>query len=233
VETVSAQTDYLQWETSYVKPKAGHIDMFEKAVADHAKKYHSTDPYKMWVFSVSTGPHSGYYFIALGPATFTQLDSRPSGDEHNADWQNNVLSHVESETETIYWRQDKDYTYTPEGSAGFNKSRFRFNTIVPGESERYKNLLGQILEVQKAKKYTHAWNVYWRHGVSTGPHVVTEINFPNWAYLDVPSNFRKDFEEVHGEGSYDRFLDDLSICTDRTKTYDEMISFEAKLSSPQ
>jgi hypothetical protein len=233
VGNLSAQTDYEQWETSYIKPKAGHTAMFEKAVAEHAKKYHSTDPYKMWVFSVSTGPHSGSYFVALGPVTFTQLGGRPASDEHNADWEINVMSHVDSDTETIFWRMDKDYMYRPEGSDGFGMSRLRFTTLVPGEWDRYEDLLRKVFEVHKIKKYTHAWSVYWRYGVSTGPHVVTELNFSNWAYLDEASTFKKDYDEVHGEGSYERFIEELGLCTDRTKTYDEIITFEPKLSSPQ
>ena len=50
-------------------------------------------------------------------------------------------------------------------------------------------------------------------------------------YLDREDTWVKDFEEVHGEGSYDRYIEDLNMCVDRTKTYDEFVKFRADLSS--
>jgi len=229
--SVWAQTDYLQYEVGYMKPKIGQLDMLKKGIAAHAKKYHVSDPYKMWVWEVITGPHSGEYFLGLGPATFTQLDSRPSSAEHNADWQNNVVAHLDSEGESSYWRMDKDLDYRPEGSDNFSKSRIRYVTLNPGEGDRWTEQMEKVFAVYKAKNYGASWTVYRRYGLSTGPHVCSEIAFSNWAYLDTPIEFIKDFDEVHGEGAYDRFLDELALAVDRTKTYDELISFLPELSS--
>lgn len=226
-----AQTDYLQWECGYTKPKNGQAEMYKKGFAAHAKKYHAADPYKVFIWDVLTGPHSGEYFVALGPATFTQLDNRPSSAEHDADWRTNVGAYVESEGESSYWRLDKDLNLRPEGSDNFGKSRFRYVTLNPGESDRYTEALKKVYAVVKAKNYGGTWSVYRRYGLSTGPHVCIEMSFPNWAYLDAPVSFIKDYEEIHGEGSYDRFLDEIAIAVDRSKTYDELISFLPELSS--
>jgi hypothetical protein len=227
-----AQTDYLQFEVGYMKPKTGSIALLKKGIAAHAAKFHAADPYKMFIYEVVTGPRSGQYFVGLGPATFTQLDSRPSSAEHEADWQNNVVAYLDSEGETSYWRMDKDLDYEPEGITDFSKSRLRWVTLNPGEGDRWSEQMKKVYDVFKAKKYGAQWHVYRRFGASAGPHVCTEMAFGKWAYLDTDVNFMKDFNEVNGEGSYDRFMDELAIAVDRTKTYDEMISFLPELSSP-
>src|SRR5690349_7599447 len=89
------QTDYKQWETHRFKVKMGQEDDFEKSLAAHNKKFHNAAPYKTSVFSLHTGPNSGDYEIALGPMTFTQLEGRPAGKDHDEDWAK-VMSHVES-----------------------------------------------------------------------------------------------------------------------------------------
>ncbi len=227
------QTNYLQWETSYMKPKIAQLDMFKKGLAAHAKKYHAADPYKMFAFDVITGPNSGSYFVVLGPATFTQLDKRPSSPEHDTDWQNNVRVHIESESEGAYWRLDSTLNYSPAGSDNYSKSRLRWITLNPGESDRYEEQLKKVVEVYKAKGYKARWSAYWRYGASTGPHLCTEIAFDNWAYLDNQPDFMKDFEDVHGAGSFTRFLEEIAIAADRTKTFDELIVLDPDLSSPQ
>jgi hypothetical protein len=186
----------------------------------------------MFVYEVINGPHTGEFFIGLGPATFTQLDNRPSSAEHDADWQTNVVPYVESEGESSYWRLDKDLDYRPAGSENFGKSRIRYVTLNPGEGDRWTEQMEKVYKVFKAKNYGSTWTVYRKYGASTGPHVCTELAFDKWAYLDTPNTFEKDFNEVNGEGSFDRFLDELAIAVDRTKTYDELISYMPELSSP-
>lgn len=232
LSAVKAQTDYTQFLVVNLKPRPDRISQFEAGLGAHNKKYHTADPFKAYVWSVQTGPASGSYYYVLGPTTFTQWDARTTTPEHDADWNNSVLAHCESVGEANYWRWDKDINYSPEGgSANFGKSRLRYVTINPGEGDRYEDQLKKIVEVYKQKKYPATYNVYWRFGASAGPHACVEINFANWAFFDTPSTFMQDFESIHGEGSYQRFLDEFSIAIDRTKTYDELMNFVPELSS--
>lgn len=225
-----AQTDYLQWETHRFKVKMGQEDDFEKGLAAHNKKYHNAAPYKTWVYSLHTGPNSGQYEIALGPMTFTQLEGRPSGKDHDDDWAK-VMSHVESSGESEYWRADKDINYQPAGSEAFKALRWRYFTVHPGQTERAESLFAQVEKVYEAKKLGAGYRLYWKWGASQGPHIVAEMSMASWAYFDNPNTFVKDFDEVHGEGAYDRFLEDMDRCIDRTKTYDELVMYEENLSS--
>ncbi|MDZ4748789.1 MAG: hypothetical protein SH808_09895 [Saprospiraceae bacterium] len=228
--SLQAQTDYKQWETHRFKVKMGHSENFEKGLAAHNKKYHNAAPYKTGIFDITTGPNSGEYELVMGPMTFTQMDGRPSGTDHDADWAK-VLEHVESVGETIFWRADKDILYAPEGSDAFTAMRWRYNTIRPDQRDRFTDLMKQVEQVFETKKMGAGFAAYWRYGASQGPHVCTELSMPGLKYFDREDTWVKEFEEVHGEGSYDRYIEDLNLCVDRTKTYDEFVKFRTDLSS--
>lgn len=230
VMTSWAQTDYKQWETHRFTVKMGHEADFEKGLAAHNKKYHTADPFKTGIFDIHTGPNSGQVELSMGPMTFTQMEGRPDSPEHNADWAM-VMSHVESAGESMYWRADKEIEYAPAGSENFTALRWRYFTIRPGQSDRFEGLLKQVLAVYKAKNYGAGYRVYWRWGASQGPHACAEMSMSSWAFYDQPNTYEKDFEEVNGEGSYDRFVEELDLCLDRTKTYDELVKYRPDLSS--
>jgi len=162
--------------------------------------------------------------------TFTQMEGRPAGKEHDADWAK-VMEHVESTGESVYWRASKDIHYAPAGSEAFSALRWRYSTVKPDQQDRFKDLLEMVEKVFETKKLGAGFMAYWKYGASQGPHVCTELSMPGMKYFDREDTWKKDFEEVHGEGSYDRYIEDLNICVDRTKTYDEFVKFRADLSS--
>jgi len=221
VSALYAQTAYEQIESTPLLPKADKVDLFKKGLAAHNKKYHATDPYKASVWTDITGPTSGYYYWFMGPTTWTQMDARPGAGEHQLDWDKNVTPYVESYGEVTYWRMNKDVNYTPEGGTStFTKSRGRFTYIKPGQMDRFIEQMKKVIAVYKHQKSAASSYLAVRQGASAGPHVVMYTDFANWAWFDNTSNFQKDYETVHGQGSYAKFIDELDLCTDRTKTYD-------------
>ena len=61
----------------------------------------------------------------------------------------------------------------------------------------------KITEVYRKKSYTKTFEVYWNQFESKdGRDAVIETNFEKWAFLDEDDEFVKDYEEIHGEGSY-------------------------------
>lgn len=229
--TAMAQTDYQQWEIMGITPKADKVEMFKKGVGAHTKKYHATAPFKVIINSVLTGPYSGQFTWIMGPCTWTQLDARDTKGEHDMDFEKNVTPYVQSYGEVSYWRVDKDVSYDAPNGTTFTKSRVRFLTLIPGQEGRAGDLFKKIAEVYKKKGYPASYHAYWRQGASSGPHVATSIDFAKWAHFDNPGTLAKDFVEIHGAGSWDRFLDDYALCVDRTKTYDELSEFMPDLSS--
>ncbi len=224
VISVMAQTDYEQWEVMNLNPKADKLDLFKKGLAAHDKKFHSAAPYHASVSSVITGPNSGQFTWVMGPTTWTQLDGRPNKGEHDMDWDKNVVPYVESFGEVSYWRADKDLKYRPENvnMSTFTKGRIRFYTVLPGQMDRLKELFKKVVEVYTKKQYKASYSLYLRQGATTGSHVAVSIDFDKWAYFDNGTDFTKDYNEVHGPNSFNRYLDDMALCIDRTKTYDEL-----------
>jgi len=218
-----AQTDYQMWEVIYIKPKLDKVDLFRKALAAHNKKYHSTGANKVGVSSIITGPNSGEYVWVMGPTTWTKLDGAPGEGEHNIDWEKNINPNCESIGELMYWRGVKEVSYQSPGSDAFKKSRMRASYVYPGKMDRFIDLMKQVAEVYKQKKYPNSFAMATRQGLAAAPkpNVVTFVGFDKWAYWE-NDTFVKDFADVHGAGSYERFLEELSLCLDRTVSYDEV-----------
>jgi hypothetical protein len=228
--TSIAQTDYQQWEVMGIKPKADKLDLFKKGLGAHNKKYHATGPYKVGVSAAITGPYSGTYTWVMGPCTWTDLDARPVKGEHDLDWDKNVVPYCESFGEISYWRLDKDINYQAPNSSTFTKGRLRFYTVLPGQGERLSDLLKKVAEVYKKKQYPASYNVYRRQGAAEGASVVVGLNFAKWAYLDSTPNLMKDYEEIFGANSWNRFIDEFALCIDRAKTFDELNEYVPELS---
>ena len=217
-----AQTDYNQYEVIYLTPKLDKIDLFKKGLAAHNKKYHAKAPYKVSVSSIITGPNSGGYVWVMGPTTWTELDGAPGDGEHMLDWEKNVNPYCETIGEEMFWRGVKDVYYAPEGASGLNKSRMRAVSVYPGQMERFTEQMKKVAAVYKQKKYTAQFSMAIRQGASQGTNAVTFSNFSKWAWFDENTNFIKDFDEVHGVDAYRKFSEEISLCLDRSKTYDEL-----------
>jgi len=207
-----------------IKPKSDKTDLFKKGMAAHNKKFHASGPYKASVSYAITGPNSGQYTWVMGPVTWTQMDGAPGKGEHDMDWEKNVNPFVESYGEISYWRADKELNYTPAGAQpnSMTKSRLRFFTVLPNQTDRFKDALKKVVEMYKKKQYKASYNLVWRQGASGGPHAVAILSFDKWGYLDNGTDFAKDFNEVHGANSFERFREELALCVDLTKTYDEL-----------
>jgi hypothetical protein len=220
-----AQNPAPIWEVIYLKPKLDKLDLFRKGLAAHNKKYHASDPYKVSVSSILTGPNSGEYVWVMGPTTWTQMDGAPASGpgEHMTDWEKNINPHCESIGEMMYWRGVPEISYEAPGAANFQKSRMRASCVYPGQMERFIEQMKKVVEVFKVKKYTASFALATREGMASAPrpNAVTFVTFDKYTFLDT-NTFQKDFDEVHGPGSYNRFIEQIDLCVDRSATYDEL-----------
>ena len=83
--------------------KNDKVSEFEKALANHAQKYHTGDV-KWRVWSIQSGPDAGGYMVTEGPSSWDILDGR--GDisaEHMADWEKNVLPLTTGQGQSAYY----------------------------------------------------------------------------------------------------------------------------------
>ena len=200
--------------------KPDKVDLFKKGMAAHNKKYHAADPYKAIVRINVSGPNTGSYIWVMGPTTWTQMDNRPGKGEHDTDWDKNVAAYCESMSPPSYWRAVKDVNYDPAPGKNTKMSRARFNEIRPGQMDRFIELMKQIAATNKQVKSSMGFSMAIRQDWARGSNAITFGSFDKWAQLEGNNQFRKTFEELYGDGSWDRFIEEIEMSVDRTKSYE-------------
>jgi len=197
-----AQNSYIMYETMYIQPKFDKIREFNTALAAHNKQFHAEGPYTVAIQQVVNGSRAGQLAWVMGPITFTDLDSRPSEEAHLDDW-NALMPYIDEVTEVEYWRMDPDLSYTPEGWNFTPKIHIRTWEMKHGKSDEFLGIMRKIVEVFRTKKYDNSWHVYWNYfQTGNGRNIAGVFGFDKWAFYDEDPVFIKDFEEIHGEGSW-------------------------------
>lgn len=212
------QPDYKMLQLVYLKPIPGaDLEAASKAIAEHNKKFHAVAPFKASVWTTLTGDMNGTWTWVMYPATFTDYDSRPSGEDHESDWRKATKPYFELVTNE-YWKEEDKLSYAPEGMKQAGKVLFTVFDIRPGQTYRFKAILEDVSEVYKQKKYTYDFTIYWNQfNNKQGRDVAIEVMFDKFAFIDEDHSLKKDFEEVHGEGSWWKLMaeyEDIVVSSD-------------------
>ena len=220
----NAQADYEMFLQVALEPKLDQITLFEKNLAEHNKKYHSEGFMKAEVWKVLSGSNSGQYAVWMGPLTFSDFDALEESKGHDADWNDNVLALCSEVSEMEWWKHNEELSYSPEGSET-GKDVFRVYDVTDGQFYRFTEVLKKGVAVYKAKEYPDYFSVYYNEFSSkSNRDVAFASGFKTWASLDEESTFKKDFEEVHGEGSWGPFLDEYKASH---TSYEDELSLRA------
>lgn len=229
VAALGVAQDYEMYETQYLSVRPGHAKQFNEGMKAHNDRFHASGPYRATVWYVANGANSGQMFWVMGPCTFTDLDGRPAGPEHESDWADNVLAHAE-QGETQYWRLDPDLSYRPDTNPR-SKMRVRIQDIERFEGYRFRELRAKAKKLMETKKYPDPFLVFRSATQSgTGRDIALVRGFDNWAALDREGTWRADFEEVHGAGSWRRFLMEVEEVVRHSE--DELHELMPELSAP-
>ena len=211
--TTYGQDSYIMYETMYIKPKFSKIKEFNEALATHNKKFHAEGPNAVAIQKVVNGSRAGQLVWVMGPLTFTDLDLRPSDEAHLDDW-NAVMPFIDEVTEVEYWRMDPDLSYTPEGWNYTPKIHIRSWQLKHGKSEEFLGIMKKIVEVFRTKEYDNSWHVYWNYfQTGNGRDIAGVFGFDKWAFYDEDPVFFKDFENIHGEGSWEETYEIMTQVT--------------------
>jgi hypothetical protein len=204
-----AQESYTMYENTYLLVKSDKYKEFYEAMAEHNQKYHSAnDPYHANVWMVSTGQYAGCFVWSMGPCTFSHLDARPNDKGHTEDWLHNVMPTIKSIKETGYWKRADELSYEPEGEP-FTKLMITVYDLEPWQGYRFKEIVKKVAQVYKEKKYDHLFSIYFPQTDMPNERDAAIVwGYRNFADLDKDFKFKAAYEEVHGEGSWTKVMDE-------------------------
>jgi hypothetical protein len=214
--------------TNRVFPKADKVLEFEKALANHAQKYHKGDV-KWRVFEIQSGPDAGGYHVVEGPKSWESEDKR--GDinvEHTNDWNKNV---------TIY--------LTDKSTSGYSVYIDSLSTIaVDDYSDKvqvthvYPKLGCGNKVLTMIKNMKAAWTadgstiaVYESNASGQAQYAIARRY--KQGLKEKADGFRKPFkatyEKIYGVGSFDIYLNNVREYYDNV--WSELLFLRADLSS--
>lgn len=214
--------------TLRVFPKVDKVLEFEKAVAAHAKKYHTGEA-KWRVFEIQSGPDFGGYQLTEGPTSWDGLDTRGNmGDEHNIDWNKSVAIYL-----------------TDKASSGYFVYQDSLSTVALGDFSDKINIThvypkigwnNKIIDVIKKLK-----PIWIAGGTTVAVYEASSSGHPQYGLVtrykqglkEKATGFRKPFkatyEGIHGEGSMEDYLDDIRQYT--KDVWSELLFLRTDLSS--
>lgn len=201
---------------------------FERALANHAQKYHTGDvAWRVW--SIESGPDAGGYMITEGPSNWSTLDSR--GDisaEHMTDWDKNVLPLTEGRGQSGYYDFQADLS-TVQLTDYADKILISHMTAKPGKIVNVQDLIKRQKKVwEDGKESVAVYSV-----VNSGePGFITVTRLKN-GLKELASDYRKPFGErynaANGAGSFDAWLKDYADAVQ--SRWSELLVYKPLLSS--
>lgn len=214
--------------TNRVFPKVDKQLEFEKALGNHAKKYHTGDV-KWRVFQIQSGPDAGGYHVVEGPKTWESEDVR--GDinvEHNNDWHKSV---------TIYLTDKSSHGYSvyidslSTVAIGDYSDKVQITHIYPklGCGNRALTMIKNLKAAWAAEGSTVA--VYEVNGSGQAQFAIARRY--KQGLKEKTDGFRKPFyetyEKIHGKGSWGIYLDNVKEYY--SDVWSELLFYRADLSS--
>ncbi len=208
-------TEYLIFENHMFTPAPDKVLQFESLLGAHNKKYHGAGPYGVRVYSIVSGVNSGKYIYAMGPTRWSALDMRPNDNAHNLDWTGNVVPYILPQTNTVYWKFDTELSRFPKD---FEVSKLMvWQVDVERNSfEKIMALLGQVNKVYAQKFPEDSYGIYINELGSTkqGDDIAIVWFFDKYSWMSDDNAFDKKFDEVHGAGSWTKFMSEWMASTE-------------------
>jgi hypothetical protein len=208
--------------------KNDKVAEFEKALANHAQKYHKGDVH--WrVWSIESGPDAGGYMITEGPSTWAVLDGRGDlGAEHMNDWEKNVLALTDGRGQSGYYDFVADLS-TVQLTDYADKIIINHMTAKPGKVVGVEALILKQKKVWEAGKESIA---VYSIAMSGEPGFITVTRLKD-GLKELGKDYRKPFPErfnaAYGAGAFDTWLKDYADAVQNR--WSEMLTYKPKLSS--
>ncbi len=206
-----------------------YITEFEAGVASHNNTYHTDQMFGSHIYQINNGINYGQYVWAMGPIPWSAFDERPQLEGHDVDWNTKIEPFTFPGGVQIYLRFypelsnfSKDFTIQNVRVDMFDIKRF--------QDKKVMEMMKDIHKVMKLKYPNEPYGLYKNELPSEkdGRDLAIFSFYENSSWLGKNNDFPKKFDEVHGKGSYAKFLIDWGNLTNGRQT--ELWSFRDDLS---
>jgi hypothetical protein len=138
------------------------------------------------------------------------------------------MPNVHKIRETGYWKRADKISYTAEDSV-FSKLLITVYDLDDFQSYRFKEIVGKVAEVYRDKKYEHTFHCYFpAFDMPNNRDAAIVWGFNKYAVFDEDFKFKNDYEEIHGEGSWQMVMDEYKSIV--KKSVDEIWEYVPDLS---
>ncbi len=205
---------YTILENGMITPDPAKITEFESGLAAHNKTYHGEGLYGARVYWIASGKNTGSYMWVMGPLPWSELDKRPAQKEHDNDWTNNVMPYVLPQGEQTYWKfhpklsnYPKDFTIKNILVDIYDVKRFKGSKLLPMLNKIHKTM------VEKFPEETFGMYTNELSSMTDGKDLAYVSFFENSSWMGIDGKFSEKFDETHGAGSFEKFLEDWEDIT--------------------
>lgn len=211
-----------------VFPKPDKIAEFQKALAEHAKKYHTGD-WKWRVWDIQSGPDAGGFMITEGPNSWETMDGRGEiSAEHTADWNKNIAPLTEGLGSQSFFEFSAELS-TVQITDYADKIIINHMIAKPGKIFA----IGEMVKKMKKAWESGSESVAVYRTIASGDPGYLTVTRMKGGLKEMADGFRKPMNErynaANGEGSYDVFLKDYA--DDVEKRWSELLIYRPNLSS--
>ncbi|MFS4417096.1 hypothetical protein [Maribacter sp. 2307ULW6-5] len=211
--SILAQEDLI-FESVLLTVQPNKIIEFEKAIAAHNKKFHTEGPYGARVYSIISGKNTGKYALIMGSLSWGDLDGRPNSKAHTDDNQQNVNAYLETEVDLNYMKFHPELSHFPRDFEISKLAVYLFNIKRFKRADFLEKVVKKVVKVYKEKRPDEIYGIYTNDVSDTDDMDFAFVSFfDSMAWMGKEPTFKREFEEVHGDGSYAMLLDDMEATT--------------------
>lgn len=228
---VSQTKESLVLENVMLTVNPEKIVEFEAGITAHNKKFHADGPYGARVYNVLNGKNAGKYMLIMGPLPWSAMDGRPSSKEHTDDNNKNISKYLTPDVEVNYMKMHPELSNFSKDFEINKVSVFMIDVKRFKEQEFMEKVLKKVVKMYKEKMPDQIYGVY-----SNEMNNMDGLDF-GWvdffdgsSWLGREDKFVQNFEEVHGAGSFPKFIADVEATTDGDRT--EIWTLRKDLSGP-
>jgi len=213
--------DYVMFQSSILKLRAGENAKLQAGVKKHNDKYHNgKDRPKAYLWYINTGPNSGNYSWATGPMKFSHMDQTLK-DDHVKDWEKNVSPYAD-ETNVVFMMRDEEMTYNPKNEVVGENILMKRIPIKNGPKhvEAVEEAVTKIARALRRTRSNIARRVYRDAFPDGHEEIMLVYPFSSWTEFEggvrgLPEGFQDSYEKIYGKGSFRKeVMDVLATHTD-------------------